>query len=123
MPSSDDLSDPGCLLHWQANSLPLVRHISCGWWKTEPGPTLPSQPALGLSDATKTPTLLLWEQACIPTPLLALSFLPGISHFPLLPHFASLLNMCFFFLIMSHKEKRIYFHLDFTPKVNILHLA
>ena len=65
----DDLSDPGIepasLVSpaLAGSSLPVAPHISCGWWKTEPGPTLPSQPALGLSDATKTPTLLLWEQA------------------------------------------------------------
>ena len=99
----DDLSDPGIEPEslvspaLAGSSLPLAPHISCGWWKTEPGPTLPSQPALRLSDATKTPTLLLWQQACVPTPLLTLSFLPGIFHFPLLPHFASLLNMCFLF--------------------------
>ena len=116
----DDLSDPGIeptsLVSpaLAGSSLPLAPHISSGWWKTKPGPTLPSQPALGLSDATKTPTLLLWEQACIPTPLLALSFLPGIFHFPLLPHFASLLNMCFLFFcvcFLNNGEKRIYSHL------------
>ena len=110
-----------CLLHWQAGSLPLAPHISCGWWKTEPGPIcLPSQ----LSDATKTPTLLLWEQAWVPhlcsLCLFCLEFPISLSFPILLPY---LICAFFFFLIMDHKENRVYFHHDFIPKVNILHLA
>ena len=128
---SEDLSDPGVEPASLVSPALAGRFFTTSTtrflWVMEnwAWPHQPSQPALGLSDATKTPTLLLWEQAWVPhlcsLCLFCLEFPISLSFPILLPY---LICVCFFFfLIMGHKENRVYFHHDFIPKVNILHLA